>query len=53
MPGKRMPEDTYQFSVRLPISLYEALTELAEESDRTVADQLRFILKKHLEIARK
>lgn len=53
MPGKRFPEDSYQTSIRLPESLYNAIKKLAEDSDRTVTDQIRFMLKKCLEFEQK
>ena len=53
MPGKRFQEDTHQTSIRIPKALYDEIEELAEASERTVADQIRFMLKKCLEFERK
>lgn len=53
MAVKRLQEDLSQTTIRLPETLLNAIKELAEASDRTVADQIRFMLKKCLEFERK
>ena len=42
-----------QFSIYLPIDMYETLVELAEEDDRSLVSYVRGVLKKHVQRATK
>ena len=50
MREKINEENTKQMTIRFPMPLYEEIEKLAIESERTFADQVRFIVKKYLEI---
>ena len=47
---KQTKENTKQTSLRMPIEMYKKIEELADVNERTVADQIRFMLKKYLEL---
>ena len=44
-------ENRKQFSIYLPIEVYEKLVELAEEDDRSLVSYVRGVLKKHVQKA--
>ena len=44
-------ENRKQFSIYLPVDMYETLVELAEEDDRSLVSYVRGVLKKHVQKA--
>ena len=50
MIEKQTKENTFQMSVRLPMSLYEEILKQAETNYRNTADQVRYMLIKFIEM---
>lgn len=48
MPVPSPTPETKPFVVRLPSELHQAISELAESSERSMAQEIRFALKRHL-----
>jgi hypothetical protein len=46
-------ENTIQTSLRLPTWLYVEIKNQAADSDRTISDQIRFMLKRYIEFSKK
>lgn len=47
---KQSKENTKQTSLRMPMEMYEKIEQLSDTNERTVADQIRYMLKKYLEL---
>ena len=47
---KQTQENTKQTTLRIPMNIYEKIETLAVESERKVSDQIRFMLKRYIEI---
>lgn len=50
MPEKQTQENTKQTSLRIPIDIYNKIVVLADDSGRKTAEQIRYMLKKYIEI---
>ena len=48
MGRPRIAESVTKVSVRLPVSLRKRLTESARKSERTLSQEIRLALKRHL-----
>ena len=46
-------ENKKQFSIYLPLDMYQKLVELADEDDRSLVSYVRGVLKKHIQKAMK
>ena len=42
-------DNTFQISIRLPVWLHTEIKNQALDSDRTLSDQIRYMLKKYIE----
>jgi len=50
MIEKQTSENTKLLSIRLPVDLYGKIEHTADQSERTISQQIRFMLQKYLEI---
>lgn len=50
MKEKQNSDNTKQTTIRIPMDIYEQIETLAKDSERKVADQIRYMLKEYIRI---
>lgn len=50
MQEKQTQENTKHTNIKMPAELYEQIAEMAEKSERTISQQIRFMLQKAIEL---
>lgn len=50
MKEKQTKENTVHTNIRINKSDYEKLQKIAEDNERNISEQIRFIIKKYLEM---
>jgi len=53
MQNKQTQENTKHTNLRIPLETYEKIERLAKESERTISQQIRFIIEKYFQIIEK